>query len=257
MFGFLIKKSFYNLWDNLLKLGLLNLAFALSVAAILLIPPAAGYAAPATVAALAAAGLWACVFLAAATRLVGPVSDHGSLVIGAAPAALKASYKRGLSMAILAALWLAVATLALPFYAGMGTLLGTFAGAAVFWVLVLSALALQFYASASARLHGNPIKIAKKCFLIFFDNPLFAIGTALYGLLLAALSLFLVFLFPGPVGLALYADEALRLRLLKYDYLEAHPEADRRRIPWEEILAEERELVGNRSLKSLIFPWKE
>lgn len=257
MFGFLIKKSFYNLWDNLLKLGLLNLGFTLSAAAMLLIPPAAGYSAPATVAALAAAGLWACVFLSAATRLVGPVSDHGSLVIGAAPAALKASYKRGLFLALLAALWLAVATLALPFYAGMGTLLGVFAGAAVFWVLVLAALALQFYASASARLQGNPIKIAKKCFLIFFDNPLFAVGTALYGLLLAALSLFLVLLFPGPVGLALFFDEALRLRLLKYDYLETHPEADRRRIPWDEILAEERELVGHRSLKSLIFPWKE
>lgn len=257
MFGFLIKKSFYSLWDNLLKLGLLNLGFTLSVAAILLIPPAAGYAAPATVAALAAAGLWACVFLAAATRLVGPVSDHGSLVIGSAPAALKASYKRGLSLAVLAALWLAVAALALPFYAGMGTLIGDFAGAAVFWVLALAALALQFYASASARLQGTPVKIAKKCFLILFDNPLFTIGTALYGLALAALSLFLVFLFPGPVGLALYIDEALRLRLLKYDYLEAHPEADRRRIPWDEILAEERELVGNRSLRSLIFPWKE
>lgn len=257
MFGFLIKKSFYDLWDNLLKLGLLNLGFTLSVAAILLIPPAAGYAAPATVAALAAAGLWACVYLSAAARLVGPVSDHGSLALGGAPAALKAALAPGLSLAVLAALWLAVATLALPFYAGMGSLLGAFAGAATFWVLALAAVALQFYASASARLKGNPVKIAKKCFLIFFDNPLFAIGTALYGLVLAALSLFLVFLFPGPVGLALYLDEALRLRLLKYDYLEAHPEASRRKIPWKEILAEERELVGNRSLKSLIFPWKE
>jgi len=49
----------------------------------------------------------------------------------------------------------------------------------------------------------------------------------------------------------------VRLRLLKYDWLEAHPDANRKKIPWDELLIEEREKTGTRTLKNLIFPWKD
>jgi hypothetical protein len=44
---------------------------------------------------------------------------------------------------------------------------------------------------------------------------------------------------------------------MKYDYLEENPRADRKHIPWETLLREERERVGKRTLKGMIFPWKE
>jgi hypothetical protein len=72
-----------------------------------------------------------------------------------------------------------------------------------------------------------------------------------------AVSLFLALLFPGPAGILLFLDEAMRLRLLKYDWLEANPDANRRKIPWDALLIEEREKTGTRSLKSFIFPWKD
>jgi hypothetical protein len=54
---------------------------------------------------------------------------------------------------------------------------------------------------------------------------------------------------------------ALRLRLYKYDYLEAHPEIktakERRIIPWDELIQEDKDALGPRSFKSFIFPWKE
>ena len=50
-------------------------------------------------------------------------------------------------------------------------------------------------------------------------------------------------------------------RLYKYDYLEEHPELttkkERRHIPWEELIYEDRETLGPRKLKSFIFPWKD
>jgi hypothetical protein len=71
----------------------------------------------------------------------------------------------------------------------------------------------------------------------------------------------LAFLLPGPAGLLLFLDEALRLRLLKYDWLEANPDTTgskkRRQIPWDAILIEEREKTGDRSFRSFIFPWKD
>jgi hypothetical protein len=97
----------------------------------------------------------------------------------------------------------------------------------------------------------------KKTFLICFDNPLFCIFSLLHNTLLLALSALLAFLLPGPAGILLYLDEALRLRLLKYDWLEANPRPPRGKIPWDLLLTDEREKTGSRSLRNLIFPWKD
>jgi hypothetical protein len=75
--------------------------------------------------------------------------------------------------------------------------------------------------------------------------------------MMTALSVLLVFLLPGPAGILLFLDQGLRLRLLKYDWLEANPEADRRKIPWEALLIDEQEKTGTRSFRSFIFPWKD
>jgi hypothetical protein len=59
----------------------------------------------------------------------------------------------------------------------------------------------------------------------------------------------------------LFIDEALRLRLLKYDWLMANPAGStagrRRRIPWHDLLKEDREMTGTRTWRNFIFPWKD
>ena len=92
--------------------------------------------------------------------------------------------------------------------------------------------------------------------LISIDNTGFSIFLILNNLVSLIISVFLAFMFPGPVGIVLYLDQALRLRLLKYDWLEANPEADRKKIPWDALLIEEREKTGTRSFRNFIFPWK-
>jgi hypothetical protein len=120
---------------------------------------------------------------------------------------------------------------------------------------------LQFFFAIRARLDTKITKIIKKCFIIFFDNPGFALFSLIYSLVTLVLSLLLALLLPGPAGILLFLDEALRLRLLKYDWLEANPPDEtvtkRRAIPWDAILIDEREKTGTRSLKNLIFPWKD
>jgi hypothetical protein len=62
---------------------------------------------------------------------------------------------------------------------------------------------------------------------------------------------------PGVGGLLLGQSVALKLLMYKYDWLEENPEGDRKHVPWDELLYEERESVGHRSLKGMIFPWKD
>jgi len=64
-------------------------------------------------------------------------------------------------------------------------------------------------------------------------------------------------MFPGPAGAMQWMQSAVKLRLLKYEYLERNPQSHRRRVPWNAVFVEEQRLVGPRSLKSTLFPWKD
>ena len=89
------------------------------------------------------------------------------------------------------------------------------------------------------------------------DNLGFSLALALISLFSLFLSILTALMFPGITGILIFYQGALKLRLLKYDYLEKNPGVDKRLIPWEILLEEEKKLVGKRSLKGLIFPWKE
>jgi hypothetical protein len=255
MFGFLVKKTFYDLWDNLFKIALVNLGFlALLLAGILLSLPFASIPLLST-GIVALCLLCCCVYLAASSLCLKALSDYGSFGFADFLHNIRASWPAGLLFGVLCLPVCFLGAMAIPFYFSLGSFTGLLLGCFIFWTMLIAALALQFYLPIRARLDARPGKILKKCFLIFFDNTLFCILTGAASLAILALSLPLFMLLPGPGGLLLFLDEALRIRLLKYDWLEANP--GRRKIPWGMLLEDEREKTGNRSIKGLIFPWKD
>jgi hypothetical protein len=260
MIGFLIKKSFFDLWDNLFRIVLLNLGFIVSLTIPILLPvhmplPIIGIA-------VAAIGfLWCCIYLAAAALSVKAVSDYGVFGFADFMANLKKGWPAGLVMALAGLFIFIVAKFVIPFYFDMNNIVGLLLGALLFWTLVLVITSFQFFFAIRARLDTKPSKIIKKCFLVFFDNPGFCVYSLLHTIVMMALSAVFALLVPGPAGILLFWDEGLRLRLLKYDWLEANPpepgSPKRRAIPWDAILIEEREQTGTRTLRNFIFPWKD
>jgi hypothetical protein len=257
MIGFLIKKTFFDLWDNLFRIALVNLGFVVSAAIPILLPTVLSDIPLLALAAIVLGMFWCVLYLVATALSVKNLSDYGTFGFADFFANLKEGLPTALLLSLAAGFWLLLAYIALPFYAKLGTMVGLFAASLVFWTLVIILMAFQYLLPIRARLDRKAGKILKKSFILFFDNPLFSVFLLLHNLVILALSFFLVFLAPGPAGILLFLDEALRLRLLKYDWLEAHPDADRRHIPWEELLAEDREKTGTRSLRSFIFPWKD
>jgi hypothetical protein len=262
MVGFLIKKTFYDLWDNLFRIILLNLGFIASACVPVLLPGVIPVPAL-SVAVLVIGILWCCVYLSTAALSLKKVSDYGSFGFGDFFSNLKAGWPGGLCMGAAAiVMWLMVSMI-IPFYMGMNSLLGLFLAAVIFWTLVLGVVSLQFFFAIRARLDTKLIKVFKKCFIVFFDNSGFSIFTLLHNTVLLVLSAVFAFLLPGPAGILLFLDEGLRLRLLKYDWLEANPDPEpsqkrsRRRIPWDAILIDEREKPGTRTFRNFIFPWKD
>jgi hypothetical protein len=255
MFGFLIKKTFYDLWDNLFKIALINLGFlALLLAGIIAAPLL--HAVPLlSIGIMALCLLCCCVYLSAAALCLKTLSDYGSFGFAGFFHSFAAAWPAGLLLGILCLLGFFLIALAIPFYFSLGSFAGLLLGCFLFWTMLTVSLALQFYLPIRARLDARLGKIIKKCFLILFDNTPFCILIGAASLAILALSLPLFMLLPGPGGLLLFLDEALRIRLLKYDWLEENP--GRRKIPWGILLEEEREKTGSRSLKGLIFPWKD
>jgi hypothetical protein len=260
MIGFLIKKTFFDLWDNMFRMVLLNLGFIASLAIPVFLPGLIPIPAL-SILAFAAGLLWCFVYLAAAALSVKAVSDYGVFGFSDFLANLKEGWKTGLALGITGFLLYAIARNAIPFYLRMNSLFGLFLAAIIFWTMAAAVCSLQFFFAIRARLDTKLVKIFKKSFIIFFDNPGFVIYTLLHTIVTLILSLVFALLLPGPAGILLFLDEGLRLRLLKYDWLEANPDQTgsrkRRQIPWDEILIDEREKTGTRSFRSFIFPWKD
>lgn len=257
MIGFLLKKTFFDIWDNLFRVALLNIGFLASVAIPVALPAVFAGVPVLAVAVLIVGVLWCFVYLAACSALLKTISDYGSFGFADLLAALREMWLPGLVLGGVGLLLALFASTALPFYFSMKSPLGVFAAAVVFWSIVVVLLAFQYFFPVRVRLDRDLRKVVKKSFILFFDNPGLSIFAALHNVVLLALSAFLAFLMPGPAGILLFLDEALRLRLMKYDYLEANPGADRKKIPWDELLVEEREKTGTRTLRNFIFPWKD
>jgi len=269
MVWFFIKKNFCDGWDNLLWLmafNLLILGIGIGVyyglGAIIGIATLPEWAVIALSIPFFAAGVFLIsTILFSVSDVCAKIADFKSSSYKEVFTGLKNCWKDAILFSLMITVLVILAVIAIPFYLRMGGLIGIFLAALVFWMLCLCAFSLQWFLPLRSQLHGGFKKTLKKCFIIFFDNSGFSVFMFFYSLILAALSVFLAFLVPGLAGIALAQNNAFRLRLYKYDWLEKHtdlsPREARKHIPWGELIAEDRETLGPRTLRSFIFPWKD
>jgi hypothetical protein len=257
MIGFLIKKTFFDLWDNLVRIILVNLGFILSAAIPLALPTLLVSIPPLSVAVLVIGILWCCVYLVTTSLTLKSISDNEHFGFKDFFGNIREAFPAGLMLGGFVCAIVLLVTTVIPFYLQMGSIFGLLLSAIIFWTLVIGVLSLQFFSAIRTRLDHKLTKVIKKCFIFFFDNPGFSIFCFIHNVALMALSVLLAFMVPGPAGILLFLDEGVRLRLLKYDWIEANPTENRRKVPWDSLLIDERERTGSRSLRNFIFPWKD
>ncbi|EPF30009.1 hypothetical protein C5N99_00110 [Treponema medium] len=261
MIGFFLKKNFFDGWDNFLPLALFNIAVILIVflffgLAYLL----------SSISVLSLLSLFVCiillgVLLLATSNLMSRIADYKSFSFKEIGEEIKHTWLHGVLFAIIEIFCWIVAGVAVPYYFSFQNFLGLFLGVTVVWIFAVIQLSLLWFFPIRSRLESNFRKCLKKCFIVFFDNTGFTFFMLLYSVVLIILTPFLAFLVPGLSGILLAWNNAFKLRMYKYDWMEQHPEIPiqtaRKQIPWDELLAEDRETVGSRSIRNLIFPWKD
>ena len=261
MIGFLLKKNFFDGWDNFLPLALFNIAVILIVflffgLAYLL----------SSISVLSLLSLFVCiillgVLLLTVSNLMSRIADYKSFSFKEIGEEIKRTWRHGVLFAIIETFCWIVAGVAVPYYFSFQNFLGLFLGVTVVWIFAVIQLSLLWFFPIRSRLESNFRKCLKKCFIVFFDNTGFTFFMLLYSVVLIIMTPFLAFLVPGLSGILLAWNNAFKLRMYKYDWMEQHPEIPiqtaRKQIPWDELLAEDRETVGSRSIRNLIFPWKD
>ena len=258
MIGFFIKKAFFDGWDNLIGLVLFNLIYIVIMGL--------GLWGFSTIGVINAAAAY--LFLAFVLLIYSIVSGGTAAVAynysnyqrdawNAFRTGIKRNIRHSLLFFLLNLFALVNLLLLLPFYMAMGNIPGLLIAIVLIWLEVIIFLGIAYYFPLMNLLPGDrPLKTAKKCLIIVGDNLGFTLFFVIYRLVVSAFSLFSMGLIPGFAGAQLAGQDAMKLLMMKYDYLEENKDADRKHLPWADLLYDEREKVGPRSLKNMIFPWK-
>jgi hypothetical protein len=256
MLKFVVKKTFFDMWDNFLRIALINAGFIL----------------------LSMLGLYTLLHIDNQTvAAIGLVILVAILVIyaGGSTAVIKeiADYREpgmkcfidGIRETLISSLVLTSAIVsfgtlimvAFSYYSSREGLFWTVLWSLSFWIAFIVLNSLSWYFHINSRLETRPLQILRKCFLIFIDNIGFSLFLMTVSIVIIVLSAFLGFMVPGFGTLLLLWNVGLKLRLYKYEYLEKTPHGDRNDIPWPDLLEKDNQKIGKRTLKGMFFPWKE
>jgi len=258
MLLFLVKKSFFDMWDNFLSVVLYNLGFIVILMVPIWLPAAVAEISLAAAVIVQAIGiLLAFVYAGTISMMARDIVNYQRPEFRNLVRYLKDSW---VSSAVLGSMYVAITLvfrIGVPFYSALGNMIGLAAIVFLMWAVIIFAMASLYYFPVRSQLDQKIRKILRKSFVLLFDNTLFTVALAVGAVATAGISVFTALLIPGLTGVMIWLQAGLKLRLLKYDYLEEHPEANRRNIPWDALLVDDREKVGTRTLRGMIFPWKE
>lgn len=258
MFGHAIKKAFFDLWDHLFFALGVNLVFTLATLGLASLSFLFQGLGP-----LGLLLFLPLPFLLAAV-LGGVATFWGrDIIVSGQPkfadflGHLKASWKPSLAFSLV---WLVLAAgvlFGVPFYSGLNQIGGLAFGVVMAWLaFFLGGLSL-YYPGLNAQVEPSVRKLFKKASLLFLANPGTSFVMALVLVLSVVLSVVTFGFFPGILGISIWLQVCFKFLLAKYEWMEANPNEDHKKVPWAVLLAEDMEKVGPRTLRSLIFPWKD
>ena len=275
MFGFFFKKNLCDVWDNIFYVVIVNFfslialsvtAFAMKVEFFSKIPEIYRY--PVLFVTFIAGCILICTIAFAGSENAVAAANFNSPRYGNFFKRILPSFKDGAFSGLFIGLVATVACVSLPFYYRMwrpsdgsnGSPLWLVFMVMIFWFILTTVFAFQWFLPVRAIMKNNYLKCLKKCYIIFFDNMIFTFWVTFVNFLNTLLTLVTFGLYPGMTGVIFTNVNALRICLYKYDWLEVNPGISleqRKNVPWEDLIAKDRKTLGPRTLKGFIFPWKE
>ena len=262
MILFYLKKNFCDGWDNFLFLVFFNVIMLIAMVGLWFAVSSTSTMPLLSISLLVISSSILAIPLFSISDACAAIADFKSVTIKDVIRNCKKVVKIGISFGLFISFIIFTIVVGLPFYFSMhaqdGSFLWLILGTVLLWFVIITLLALQWFMPLYSQLGGGFKKNLKKSYILMFDNIIFTVFLGLYTIFIFAFSAIMAFLAPSVSGIILAENNALRLRMYKYDWIEENPEEAKstRRVPWDELIAEDKETVGIRTLKSFIFPWK-
>lgn len=261
MFKFFIKKNFCDGWDNILPIIISNIV---TVLVTMLFTWIISFTVRNELLFLLAVVLTMVaifIFIVSFCGSARAIANFESVSIKDFFLAIPSFWKDGVLFGLIVGISVDVFVVGIPFYFSQDSMFAFAVGAFMMWLAIFEMLSLQWFVAVTALMPENEFpKRLRKCFIIAFDNLGLSVFMLVYDFVMLLFSVFCIGLMPSFSGIVLAKTNALRLRMYKYDWLEAHPELrtkhGRKAIPWDELLQNDIDILGPRTFKSFIFPWK-
>ena len=269
MFGFFFKKNTWDIWENIFYVLILNFMFLLVGFGAFFLKTwfwrTLGFA-RFTFSLLVFVWVFTILSLAAGPNAL-KIAGFDSVKFSGFFSKIGESVKDGLLLGSFIWVLFNINVISVPFYYGMwrgvsddGNPLYLIPLMLIVWFTLTTVFALQWFIPIRSAMHNNFLKILKKCYIVFLDNLGFSFGLFFLNLLNLVISVLTVTVMPGINGIILTQTNAFRLRLYKYDWLEVNPDltpAERKNVPWDQLLAKDKKQFGHKTFKTILFPWKE
>lgn len=259
MIWFFIKKNFWDGWENIGNLVVPNL-MTLGVLILMLV----GYLFGFSFNPISLALMYVMIILGIALIIVfeSAFAENAKMISNGETAkyegyfsAIGKAFKENFKFGLIAGFLLVSAVIGVPLYIHMDSFYGVALGMVLLLFVCIMMLAFQWYIPLKSLLNMPSKKAMKKCFVVLFDNFGFSVFVELYCIVLLVMSVVCLTTMPGSCGILLARTNALRLRLLKYDWLDQHPEQKaqgvRKNIPWEALIREDKAMLGKKGFKDL------
>lgn len=258
MTGFFIKKSFFDGWDNLISLVVLNLGYLIVILSLYGAMELFAVSVPGGIAVAILALVLHSLYTGALSCQVKEYVWYSRPGFADFRRAFTRIWRHALLHFAINLFLVTVTFFIIPFYLSYDSIFAFVIAVLVFWVALGLLLAMMYYFPLSIQMPGDkPFKTLKKSLVIVADNLAFSLFFGVYHIFNLVLTILFATIIPGVAGIQLSRQVAVKLLLFKYDYIEANADADRKHIPWDELLFDEQEKVGPRTFKGMIFPWKD
>ena len=257
MFGFYIKKAFFDGWDNFIQMVLQNIIyivfFLLIVGSIVVFGDNLVFFLPVAIAIM----FLFCLSMGGTSSVAYNWSQYKSETWRPFMKGVGRNIRHSMLFFLCIMVLFLLFFLVIPFYLSFNNILGTVFGVMMVWLAIFLLLVLPYYFPLMNLLPGDgPFKTLKKCFIVAGDNLGYTILLLLHNILDIVLTVVTMGLLPGWCGLMLGGQDMMKLLMKKYDWIEENPGKNRKEMDWSEILYDEKETLGPRSFKNMIFPWK-
>lgn len=244
MIRFHLKKAFFDGWDHVLPLMIINLLYLVIPGCLVLVYIEEPVNTPLGITAMMVALLLTVIYYTGVCGITFQWSKYNRTWSKDFFEAIKAKFLHALVLFVLLAVILAV-LLYVPYVLSLGNVIYMGLAMLVFWIFFFVILALQFYMPLAFYIKADgPVKTLKKSFILLADNLAFSAWLFVKTLADIVLSVVSVTLVPGLCGISLSQMDGLRLILIRYNYTENNPGVSRRNLDWKVVFSSESKELG-------------